>query len=120
MNIILSKSSGIPIYEQISLCIKNAIFNNELKDNELLPSIRALASDLKVSVITTKRAYEELEKDGLIYTIPGKGSYVSSDNKDLIKEFKLKELEEKIKDILFLGDTLNISKEELINLIKIL
>ena len=74
MNIIISNTLGIPIYEQIAKEIKNEIISGNLKENELLPSIRSLAAELRVSVITTKRAYEELERDGYIYTIRGKGS----------------------------------------------
>ncbi|EFG88992.1 transcriptional regulator, GntR family [Clostridium carboxidivorans P7] len=86
MNIIISNSVGEPIYEQITKQIKNLIFNGALCEGDSLPSIRNLAQELKISVITTKRAYEELERDGFIETIPGKGSYVASQNKELLRE----------------------------------
>lgn len=120
MNIILSNSSGIPIYEQILFSIKEAIIQDELKDNEPLPSIRLLASNLRVSVITTKRAYDELEKQGFIYTIPGKGSFVSPKNLDLIKESRLQELEEKLQEALDISDSLGMSTNDVIKLIKTL
>ena len=80
MNIIISNSSNTPIYEQIKEQIKNKIVSNELKTGELLPSIRNLAKDLRVSVITTKNAYDELEREGYVETIPGKGTYVANKN----------------------------------------
>ncbi len=89
MNIIISNSSNTPIYEQIKEQIKNKIVSNELKTGELLPSIRNLAKDLRVSVITTKNAYDELEREGYVETIPGKGTYVANKNIELIKEEQL-------------------------------
>jgi len=86
MNIIIANSSQNPIYEQIVIQIKTAIMKDELSQGDALPSIRGLAKELRISVITTKRAYEELERDGFIETVPGKGSYVSGQNKDLIRE----------------------------------
>ena len=77
MNIILSNNSNVPIYEQIENAIKEAIFSNELKEEEMLPSVRNLANDLKISFLTVKRAYDELEKAGFIKTVQGKGSYVA-------------------------------------------
>ena len=94
MNIIITNSSGIPIFEQIENAIKEAIFSNELKEGEMLPSVRSLANDLKISFLTVKRAYDELEKAGFIKTVQGKGSYVSPKNLDLIKEEKLKEVQD--------------------------
>ena len=93
MNIILSNNSNVPIYEQIENAIKEAIFSNELKEEEMLPSVRNLANDLKISFLTVKRAYDELEKAGFIKTVQGKGSYVAPKNIELIKEEKLKEIQ---------------------------
>jgi Predicted transcriptional regulators len=86
MNIIISNISRDPIYEQITNQVKDNIVRGNISAGELLPSIRNLAKELKISVITTKRAYEELEREGFIETVPGKGSYVSSQNKELLKE----------------------------------
>jgi GntR family transcriptional regulator len=113
MNIIISNSSGEPIYEQIANQIKAAIMKDELTAGELLPSIRILAKELQISVITTKRAYEELEKGGFIETMPGKGSYVSSQNKELLKEKRLKELEDKLIDVIECSKLAGLSLPEL-------
>ena len=86
MNIIINNSSGEPIYSQIEKQIKDDILTNKLTPNEPLPSIRGLAKDLRISVITTKRAYDELEREGFIYTVPGKGSFVNVQDKELLKE----------------------------------
>ena len=94
LKIIISNSLNDPIYNQISNQIKSQIIKGDLQEGELLPSIRALAKDLQISVITTKRAYDELEKDGFVYTVPGKGTYVAMQNRDLLKERKLKIIEE--------------------------
>ncbi len=99
MNIVFSSTSNIPIYEQIINQIKLSIINKELLPNEPLTSIRNLAKDLQISVITTKRAYEELEKEGLIYSIAGKGFYVSEQNTDLLSEKKIALLERQLADI---------------------
>lgn len=93
MNIVFSSSSNVPIYEQIINQIKLAIMNKEVLPNEPLPSIRNLAKDLQISVITTKRAYEDLEKEGLIYSLQGKGFYVNEQNTDLLMEKKIAMLE---------------------------
>ena len=85
MDIIISNSVDTPLYEQVKEQIKNKIVANELKAGELLPSIRSLAKDLRISVITTKNAYDELEKEGYVETIPGKGTYVANKNTELIK-----------------------------------
>ena len=94
MDIILNNSSGIPIYEQIEEQIKSQIMTGELKEGEALPSMRVLARDLKISIITTKRAYEDLEKDGFIVSITGKGSFVNGINSDLVKENMMAAIEE--------------------------
>ena len=112
MNIIITNSSGLPIFEQIENAIKEAIFSNELKEGEMLPSVRSLANDLKISFLTVKRAYDELEKAGFIKTVQGKGSYVSPKNLDLIKEEKLKEIQDYIEKAYEISKLSNISKEE--------
>lgn len=118
MNIIISNSSELPIYLQIVNQIKEAILSNNLKENEQLPSIRALAKDLNISFITTKRAYEELEKQNLINTVPGKGGYVSSFNKELVYEAKLREIEGKLEESINLSKIIGLQKSELISILE--
>ena len=120
MEIIISNSNGIPIYEQIKDQIKNKIISNELKENEQLPSIRNLARDLNCSVITTKNAYEELEKEGFVITIPAKGIYVASINRELIKENQLNKIETLLDEAILIAKNNNISKKELNKIINIL
>lgn len=120
MNIIITNSSGIPIFEQIENAIKEAIFSNELKEGEMLPSVRSLANELKISFLTVKRAYDELEKAGFIKTVQGKGSYVSPKNLDLIKEEKLKEIQDYIEKIYEVSKLSNITKEEVSELFKMI
>ncbi|TDT62863.1 GntR family transcriptional regulator [Fonticella tunisiensis] len=120
MRLIISNSSQEPIYEQISKQIKNLIIRGELSEGEALPSIRGLAQELQISVITTKRAYEELEREGFIETVPGKGSFVSSQNKELLKEKRIKMIEEKMGEIVAEGKSLGVSLEELEEMLKLL
>lgn len=120
MNIIISNSNNTPIYEQIKEQIKNKIVSNELKTGELLPSIRCLAKDLRISVITTKNAYEELEKEGYIETIPGKGSYVANKNIELIREEQLQKIESLIDMAVSIAKISHISKKEMQNMLDIL
>ena len=94
MDILIRNTGGQPIYEQICVQIKNQILSGALAAGEPLPSIRALAKDLRISVITTKRAYDELERDGFICTVAGKGSFVAAKNKELLREEHLKKIEE--------------------------
>lgn len=94
MTIIIKNSSGIPIYEQIKEQVKEAILNNEINEGDILPSIRQLAADLKVSVITTTRAYTELEQEGYIINVQGKGCYVAPKDSDLIREQLLRKIED--------------------------
>ena len=93
MNLIIRNTSGQPIYDQITAQIKALILSGELQAGDTLPSMRALAKDLRISVITTKRAYEELEREGFIETVPGKGSFVAQANTELIKEENLRQIE---------------------------
>ncbi len=90
MNIIISNASDKPIYEQITTQIKALIMNGQLSEGDALPSMRLLAKELRISVITTKRAYEELERDGFIETVPGKGSFVAGENRELLREEQLR------------------------------
>lgn len=120
MNIIISNSSNIPIYEQIKEQIKNKIVTNELKTGDLLPSIRNLAKDLRISVITSKSAYEELEKEGYIETVPGKGTYVANKNVELIREEQLQKIEDLLDTAVSIARISNISKEEIQSILDIL
>jgi GntR family transcriptional regulator len=94
LTVIIKNSSGIPIYEQIKEQIKEAILNDEMNEGDMLPSIRQLAADLKVSVITTTRAYTELEQEGYIFNVQGKGCYVAPKDSDLIREQLIRKIED--------------------------
>lgn len=118
MNIFIDVKSNTPIYDQIYSQIKQQIISGELKENEMLPSIRGLAKDLKISFITTKRAYEELEKEGFIYTIQAKGCYVAPKNLELIRETNLKKIEEHIDAVIELAAACEMSGGELLEIIK--
>lgn len=120
MKILISNSNKQPIYEQISFQIKEQIIKGQLAKDELLPSIRNLAKELQISVITTKRAYEELERDGFIHTVPGKGTFVAGQNLKSIKEKKFKMIEDDLIKIVNDSKMLNISKDELIKSINII
>ena len=120
MHVIISNSSKEPIYKQIADQIKSSILTGDLKEGEALLSIRQLAKDLKVSVITTKRAYEELEKEGFIYSIVGKGSFVAEQNLEVIKEKKLRVIEEQLSAVIDNSKEVGLSLEELKELLEIL
>lgn len=120
MDIIISNSSGQPIYEQICRQMKGAVASGKLKPGEPLPSIRNLARDLRISVITTKRAYEELERDGFIYTVAGKGSFVAQQDVELARESSLREIEEHLTAALDLAKQIELPVEELHNILKVL
>lgn len=113
MNIIISNSSSQPIYEQIATQIKNLIISGELQDGDGLPSMRLLAKELRISVITTKRAYEELEREGFIVSMTGKGSYVAGKNLDLIREQHLRAIEEHMQAIVEKAAACGLNLEEL-------
>ncbi len=117
MNILIDNKSGTPIYDQIYSQIKSQIISGALKQDELLPSIRGLAKDLRISFITTKRAYEELEKEGFIYTLPAKGCYVAPKNVELLREENLKKIEDYIDEIVRLAASCNLSKQEIIEMV---
>ena len=120
MNIIISNNKDKPIYEQIAYQIKMDILNGKLKQGDNLPSIRALAKDLKISVITTKRAYEDLQKEGFIETIAGKGTFVSSANKEALKEQNFKIIEKKLTECISIAKASNININELKQIIDII
>ena len=117
MDILIDNKSGTPIYDQICSQIKRQIISGALKQDELLPSIRGLAKDLRISFITTKRAYEELEKEGFIYTLPGKGCYVAPKNVELLREENLKKIEDYIDQIVKLAASCNLSKQEILEMV---
>ena len=119
MNIYIDNKTDSPIYSQIYTQIKNQIISGSIKENDLLPSIRTLAKDLKISFITTKRAYEELENEGYIYTVPGKGCYANQLNSELLKEENLKKIEKHIEDIKFLSSSIGLSKKEVNEMFKL-
>lgn len=120
MFITIDNKSGIPIYEQIYSQIKNQIISSAIGENEMLPSIRSLAKDLRISVITTKRAYDELERDGFIYTVAGKGCFVAQKNTELLREENLKNIEYHIEEILKLSTGCNLTTDDIIEMIRIM
>lgn len=120
MNIIISNSSEEPIYEQIANQLKEQIVKGSLKEGQLLPSIRNLAKELKISVITTKRAYDELEKEGFVVTVAGKGTYVASINKDMIREEKIKMVEEKMIEAVLTAKLVGLSLEDLKEMLELI
>ena len=120
MNVIVSNASDRPIYEQIYLQLKGAILRGELREGDALPSIRALAKDLRISVITTKRAFDDLERDGFIYTVQGKGSFVAAKNGELLREEQLKQIEQKLTEALALARQGGISDAELAKMFQVL
>jgi GntR family transcriptional regulator len=113
MKIIISNSSPDPIYEQLMKQVKAQIISGELAEGDSLPSIRKLAKELQISVITTKRAYEELEKEGFIDTVGGKGCFVSQQNKEFLREKRIKTVEEKLNEAVADAKKLGISLDEL-------
>ena len=120
MQIIISNADGRPIYEQIAAQLKDCILSGELQPGTLLPSIRALARDLRVSVITTKRAYDELEAEGVIHTVAGKGCFVAEKNASLLREAHLREIEEHMLDILKLARPCGLTLNDLTAMLQLL
>lgn len=118
MYILIDNKNGTPIYDQIYTQIKNQILSGELEPDSALPSIRALAKDLRISFITTKRAYEELEKDGFLYTVPAKGCYVAPRNKELLREENLKKIEGHIDEILSLAAVCGLSQADILEMVR--
>lgn len=120
MNIIIRNNSTKPIYEQIKEQFMEQIVKGELREGEKLPSIRFLAKELRISVITTKRAYDELERDGFINSVQGKGSFVAIQNEELIKEENLRKIEKSLKEVLYLASVTGITRKELVEMMELL
>lgn len=120
MHIIIRNTGDVPIYEQIVTQIKSAIVSGELSEGEALPSMRLLAKELRISLITTKRAYEELERDGFIVTMTGRGSFVAAKNLELLREEKRKQVEALLAQAAQAARTVGIPEEELCELIRLL
>lgn len=120
MKIIVSNRSGTPIYEQIKSQIKEAIFSGELREDDLLPSIRQLAKDLKISVITTTRAYSDLEEEGFVVNVQGKGCYILPQNKEMAKENALRKVELSLTDAIAAAMNGGISKNEVVEMLEVL
>ncbi len=120
MNILISNSSDKPIYEQITSQMKQMIISGELEAGSLLPSMRTLAKELRISVITTKRAYEDLERDGFIYTVIGKGSFVAEKNMEFVREEQLRIVEEHLGKAVEGAKAGGIGVDELIDIIKLI
>ena len=120
MDIIIQNTSGKPIYEQITAQIKNQILSGALQAGDALPSMRLLAKELRISVITTKRAYDELEKDGFLCSVAGKGCFVSEQNTELIREAHLKEIEQHMEQIQSLAAACGLNSDELLEMFRYL
>ena len=120
MDIIISNANNSPIYKQIYRQIKNSILSGSLQEGDMLPSIRALAKDLRISVITTKRAYDELEKDGYIHTVAGKGCFVAEKNTELIREENLRQIEEHLRAAIALAPSCDLSRGDVGELLELL
>ena len=120
MNLIISNSSGKPIYEQITAQIKNSILSGELQEGEALPSMRALAKDLRISVIPTKRAYEDLERDGCVVTVAGKGCFVAPRNLELMREEQRKRVEQTLEQAVEQAQAASITLEEMQQMLSLL
>lgn len=120
MKIIISTTLNLPIYEQIINQIRDAVVSGELKEGEGMPSIRALARDLQVSVITTKRAYEDLEKEGVLTSIPGRGFYVCKQNNDILREKQMRQLEQRYEDLIRDSKSAGMRLEDIVEMIKVL
>jgi transcriptional regulator, GntR family len=118
MNIQINNSSDAPIYLQIKNQIKTQIISGDLKVGEQLPSIRFLAKELRVSMLTAKRAFDELELDGFINSVQGKGNFVAAQNKELIREKYLKKIEEKLQEIVEFSEIARITNDELVQMLK--
>lgn len=119
MNLLIDNKSGAPIYDQIYSQIKSQIIGGILSEDDPLPSIRNLAKDLHISVITTKRAYDELEREGFIYTVAAKGCFVAKKNTELLREENLKKIEEHLQSILKLAASCNLKKQDIIDMLNI-
>ena len=119
MNFVIKTKSGAPIYEQIEMQIKDAIVRRELAEGEPLPSIRSLAADLKISVITTKRAYEDLEKEGMIYSVPGKGFFVDNPDLDYLEEKRTVNMEAELLEFIRKAKVSGLEKQAVLDMVDI-
>ena len=119
MHLFIDNRSGTPIYDQIYSQIKNQIISGDLKEDEALPSIRNLAKDLRISVITTKRAYDELEREGFIYTVPAKGCFVAPKNIELLREENLRQIEAHMQEIIRLAASCNLSHGDITEMLQV-
>ena len=117
MTIFIDNKSGAPIYEQIYTQLKSQIISGALSEDDALPSIRNLAKDLRISVITTKRAYDELEREGFIYTVAGKGCFVAAKNVELLREENLKKIESHLAEVIKLAASCNLSKQDILEML---
>ncbi|MDR0381275.1 MAG: GntR family transcriptional regulator [Oscillospiraceae bacterium] len=120
MKIVISNRSGVPIYEQIKSQVKEAIFSGALREDDVLPSVRQLAKDLKISVITTTRAYGDLEREGFVVNVQGKGCYVLPRDREMARENALRKIEEGLSAAILAAKTGEISKDEMIEMLNIL
>ena len=120
MKMIISNSSSVPIYEQIKKTIINQILEGELDEDELLPSIRVLAQDLKISAMTIKKAYDELEKEGYLKSIQGKGTFVAPKNTEIAKEQAQKDIEDYIEKIVAISNRFEIDENDVIEMFKLI
>ena len=120
MTIFIDNKSGTPIYEQIVVQLKGQIISGALAEDALLPSIRNLARDLRISVITTKRAYDELEREGFLYTVAGKGCFVAPKNTELLREENLKKIEAMLAEVSRLAASCGLTKQDILDMLNIL
>ena len=120
MNIFIDNKSGLPIYDQIYSQIKSQIISGALSEDQLLPSIRNLAKDLGISVITTRRAYDELEREGFLYTVAGKGCFVAAKNTELLREENLRQIESHLQEIRDLAAACGLSREDIIEMFSVI
>ena len=120
MHIVISNQNGKPIYEQITEQIKGLIISGELREGDPLPSMRILAKELRISVITTKRAYEELEREGFLYSLTGKGSFVAGKNTEFLKEEQLRKVEEHLQEAVHAAQLCGMEKQELLDTLNLL
>ena len=120
MTIFIDNKNGSPIYEQIYNQLKNQIISGALGEDEMLPSIRNLAKDLRISVITTKRAYDELEREGFISTVAGKGCFVAPKNVELLREENLKRIERHLTEVAKLAASCNLTKQDILDMLTLM
>lgn len=120
MNICIVGESAIPLYEQITGQIKEQVLKGEIEQGSPLPSIRMMAKELKVSIITVKRAYEDLEKEGFVETVPGKGTYISLANKERLREMLMSQIEEQLEQVITSAKSINMTLEDIQNRVQII